>query len=84
MWCIGFVIDRNTGLNVPNTLLNKDIRDVVVKPVQKIYAVFSKMYMDEKYSLIEKMDKSFRGTKILFSEEIEKLLERENQNMESD
>ena len=46
--------------------------------------MFSKMYMDEKYSVAEKMDKSFRGTKILFSEEIEKLLERENQEMESD
>ncbi len=72
------------GIDVPNTLLKKDIQDVVANPVQKIYAVFSKMYMDEKYSVAEKMDKSFRGTKILFSEEIEKLLERENQNMESD
>ena len=70
------------GIDVPNTLLKKDIQDVVANPVQKIYAVFSKMYMDEKYSVAEKMDKSFRGTKILFSEEIEKLLERENQEME--
>ena len=74
--CVGFVKDRNTGLNVPNTLLNKDIRDVVANPVQKVYAVFSKMYRDEKYSVIEKMDKSLVGRKILFSEEIEKLLER--------
>lgn len=59
-----------------NTLLNKDIRNVVSNPVQKIYAVFSKMYMDEKYSVVEKMDKSLVGRKILFSEEIEKLLER--------
>lgn len=74
--CIGFVKDRNTGLNVPNTLLKKDIRDVVANPVQKIYAVFSKLYMSEKYSLIEEMDKSFKGKKIYFSGEIEKLLER--------
>ena len=26
--CIGFVQDKNTKLNVPNTLLKKDIRDV--------------------------------------------------------
>jgi len=26
--CIGFLADERTGLNVPNTLLNKDIRDV--------------------------------------------------------
>lgn len=74
--CVGFVKDRNTGLNVPNTLLKKDIRDVVANPVQKVYAVFSKMYRDEKYSVVEKMDKSLVGRKILFSEEIEKLLER--------
>ena len=64
--CIGFVQDRNTGLNVPNTLLKKDIRDVVANPAQKIYAVFSKMYMDEKYSVVEKMDKSLVGRKVLF------------------
>ena len=74
--CVGFVKDRNTGLNMPNTLLKKDIRDVVANPAQKIYAVFSKMYMDEKYSVVEKMDKSLVGRKILFSEDIEKLLER--------
>lgn len=73
--CVGFVKDRNTGLNVPNTLLKKDIRDVVANPVQKIYAVFSKMYMEEKYSVVEKMDKSLRAEKNLFSEEIEKMLE---------
>ena len=56
--------------------LTEDDRDIVANPVQKIYAVFSKMYMDEKYSLIEKMDKSFGGKKIHFSGEIEKLLER--------
>ena len=33
--CIGFVRDRNTRLNVPNTLLKKDIRDVIASPVQK-------------------------------------------------
>ena len=54
--------------------LTEDDRDIVANPVQKIYAVFSKMYMDEKYSLIEKMDKSFGGKKIHFSGEIEKLL----------
>ena len=62
------------GIDVPNTLLKKDIQDVVANPVQKIYAVFSKMYMDEKYALIEKMDKSFVEKKIHFSGEIEKLL----------
>ncbi|MCM1214218.1 MAG: PBECR4 domain-containing protein [Lachnospiraceae bacterium] len=74
--CVGFVKDRNTGLNVPNTLLKKDIREVVASPVQKVYAVFSKMYVEEKYSVVEKMDKSLVEKTILFSEEMEMLLER--------
>jgi len=45
--CIGFVEDKNTGLNVPNTLLNKDIRDITASPIQKIYAVFSKSYQEK-------------------------------------
>ena len=40
--CIGFVKDRNTNLNVPNTLLKKDIRDVTAQPTYKIFAVVSK------------------------------------------
>ncbi|MBQ3544783.1 MAG: hypothetical protein IJA34_07355 [Lachnospiraceae bacterium] len=69
--CIGFVKDRNTNLNVPNTLLKKDIRDVMVKPYQKVYAIFSKDYLDEKYTVIEKMDKSIDINKIFFCDEIE-------------
>lgn len=36
--CIGFINDRNTHLNVPNTLLKKDIRDITLCPTQKVYA----------------------------------------------
>ena len=42
--CIGFVKDKYTGYNVPNTLLKKDIRDVSSKPQNKIYAILSKEY----------------------------------------
>lgn len=76
--CIGFVKDRNTRLNVPNTLLKKDIRDVAVSPVKKIYAVVSKNYQSSKYSIVEKKDKEMNITKCLFSDEIEKMLDREN------
>ena len=40
--CIGFVKDKNTRLNVPNTLLKKDIRDVIAQPAYKVFAVISK------------------------------------------
>lgn len=74
--CIGFVKDRNTRLNVPNTLLKKDIRDVIVSPVQKVYAVLSKSYTAERYSVLEKADKEMNIKKYFFAEGIEKLLER--------
>lgn len=77
--CIGFVRDRNTGLNVPNTLLKKDIRDVTESPQQKVYAVISKGYMEEKYSVIEKQDKSINIRECHFAEEIERLLVWGNQ-----
>lgn len=74
--CIGFVKDRNTSLNVPNTLLKKDIRDVIASPVQKVYAVISKDYAAEKYSVLEKADKDLSKKKYLFSEEIEEMLDK--------
>lgn len=75
--CIGFVKDRNTELNVPNTLLKKDIRDVTAQPIRKIYAVLSKGYTEDKYSVLVKSDKSIRIEEYHFPEEIEKIIERE-------
>ena len=75
--CIGFVKDRNTKLNVPNTLLKKDIRDVTASSVQKVYAVISKSYCSKKYSVVEKLDKELDIIKHLFSDEIESILDRE-------
>lgn len=76
--CIGFVKDWNTRLNVPNTLLKKDIRDVTASPVQKVYAVIAKGYTEEKYSVLEKVDKNLNLTGVFFSEEIERMLNRES------
>lgn len=74
--CMGFVKDYNTRLNVPNTVLKKDIRDVIASPVQKVYAVFSKDYCDEKYVRLEKLDRSINLQECFFSEEIEQQIER--------
>lgn len=76
--CIGFVRDRNTRLNVPNTLLKKDIRDVTASPVQKVYAVISKGYTEEKYSVLEKVDRNLNLTGVFFTDEIERMLNRES------
>ena len=63
---------------MPNTLLKKDIRDVIASPVQKVYAVISKGYTEEKYSVLEKADKNLHLTEVFFSEEIERMLNRES------
>lgn len=68
--CIGFVQDRNTNLNVPNTLLKKDRRDVTAQSTYKVFAVISKHYTDDKYSQLAKLDKSIDLRECHFSEEI--------------
>lgn len=78
--CIGFVKDRNTELNVPNTLLKKDIRDVTAQPIYKVFAVVSKHYTEERYSVFDKIDKSIDIGCCHFSEEIENLIARKHQD----
>ena len=76
--CIGFIKDRNTKLNVPNTLLKKDIRDITRKPMQKIYAILSKNYTADKYTQVEKLDKDIDLKKCHFIEEIENIISRDS------
>lgn len=72
--CIGFVQDKNTKLNVPNTLLKKDIRDVTAQPTYKVFAVFAKAYTENKYSHISKLDKSIDLQEVHFVDKIEEML----------
>lgn len=74
--CIGFVKDRNTELNVPNTLLKKDIRNVTAQPTYKVFAVVSKHYTENKYSMFDKIDKSIDIECCRFPEDIENLIDR--------
>ena len=74
--CIGFVKDKNTKLNVPNTLLKKDIRDVTAQPTYKGFAVISKHYTDEKYTNLMKLDKCIDLKECCFSETIENMIDK--------
>ena len=76
--CIGFVKDRNTKLNVPNTLLKKDIRDITRKPMQKIYAILSKDYTADTYTNLEKIDKDIDFDSYRFPDEIENIIARDS------
>lgn len=75
--CIGFVKDKNTNLNVPNTLLQKDIRDITISPTEKVYAIISKHYTDDKYHKINKRDKLIDLSKFRFIDDIEAIIDRE-------
>lgn len=75
--CIGFVHDKNSGHNVPNTLLKKDIRDVTVFPAKKIYVILYKKYDQETYSDVSKLDKTIDLGKCRFKRDIERMLNRE-------
>lgn len=52
-------------------------------PVQKVYAIMSKKYAEEKYSILEKVDKEVDIKICIFPEEIEKILDRENLQLKS-
>lgn len=75
--CMGFVEDKYTKGNVPNTLLKKDIRDITAIPVKKIYAVFSKHLTDEKYSVICKLNKEIDIHTYFFPDQVENMICRE-------
>ena len=62
--CIGFVHDDARNINVPNTLLKKDIRDVTGSSTQKVYAIYSRNFAEEKYTTAVKLDKCLQGTEI--------------------
>lgn len=51
---------------------------MTVSPMQKVYAVFSKNYTEEKYSVLEKLDKEIVLEVRSFSKEIECMLKRES------
>ncbi|MBQ8558872.1 MAG: hypothetical protein IJ439_02680 [Tyzzerella sp.] len=75
--CIGFVKDKNTNLNVPNTLLKKDIRDVTATPTEKVYIIVSKHYADDKYHIMNKLDKAIDLASCKFRDAIESIIDKE-------
>jgi hypothetical protein len=52
-------------------------REVTAAPHQKVYAVLSKNYADEKYFELEKEDKLLNIQECRFTQEIENYLDRE-------
>ena len=76
--CMGFIYSKQDKTNIPNTLLNKDIREITPNPNNKIYAVFYKDIKNNKYCNISKLDKDIEFTKFKFTSEIERKIDRKN------
>lgn len=76
--CMGFVYSKQDKTNVPNTVLNKDIREIIPKPNNKIYAIFYKDIKKNKFCNISKLERDIDFTTFIFTSEIEKRIDREN------
>lgn len=67
--CIGFRTDKRTGLLVPNTVLNKDIRECTKHPQARIIVTYRKNSSDVFYSEIVYVTKKIEWNKIQFPKE---------------
>lgn len=66
--CVGFRTDESTGLFMPNTVLNKDIRECIKHPLLRIIATYRKNSSDDFYSEIVYTAKKIEWDKIQFPE----------------
>lgn len=64
--CVGFLIDEESGVYVPNTILKEDIRKNV-SPCQQILATFRKNFNDEIYEELVHKSKNAKWEKMKFS-----------------
>lgn len=64
--CIGVRADKLTGLLVPNTVLNKDIRECTKQPRARIIVTYRKNDSDKAYSEIVYTAKKIEWAKIQF------------------
>lgn len=76
--CMGFVQQKNSVLNIPNTILQDDIRDRVQRTYQ-ILAVFSKPMQEKLYDPIPISTASFlKGKTIELPDEVMLLIKHKN------
>lgn len=66
--CIGFMLDDDTGLMLPNTVLKMDIRDCTKSPQSRIIATYRKSSIDSVYTEIVHSAKGINFDAILFPE----------------
>ena len=73
---MGFVLDKNlkSSFYVPNTVLNKDIRDVTVYPQKRVLAILKKKSSEAIYNELVYLAKGIKSKNIIeLSPKIEKI-----------
>ena len=79
--CMGFRLDDDTGLMLPNTVLNMDIRDCTKSPQSRIIATYRKCSTDSVYTEIVYSAKGVNFDTILFPENYKDLPKPNRQAM---
>ena len=72
--CMGFVKDEKKKLYLPNTALNKDIRDIT-KERSKIIAILKKDVNENLYKNITYLKKNYRIENLLENDDINKRID---------
>ena len=64
--CVGLIRTNGTNIFVPNTVLREDIRDITVRPQQRILLILSKKALERVYSVIAYKAKGVEVNENLF------------------
>lgn len=67
--CIGFRVDDITHVYVPNTVLNRDIRECTNEPLNRILATFRRRADEDHYSEIVYQAKKIDWSRVKFPDE---------------
>ena len=68
--CMGFVREKSSGYFVPNTALREDIRNITLRPQEKVLCVLQKEVKDATYTAICYKAKTVQLKDIPFSEKV--------------
>lgn len=76
--CLGFVYNEKYKTYDPNTTLKEDIRNITIKPTEKILAIFQKELKDKIYSKLSYINKDFHLDLNKFEKDIYKMIDISN------
>lgn len=72
--CLGFV--RDDKYYIPNTALKEDIRDITIKPQQRILAIYKKSILQRFYTNLSYLAKGIEASALILPQEVYKKLQK--------